>query len=190
MLKAFGVALLSCAFAAATPAALADQNSSSAATGALSQSGQYQTGSGPMGMGGLLANPTVRQAAASLPTYLARLTPGGLPPTRLDSFVKNADENAEMIYGDEGIELPPYFGFTKEHRIGSGINDSGLSTGHGSVLPSAWGAIGESCNSGPNYGGSNNAPRMTMSAPPPPPPMPAPQGTGMNNTSQWDLSSF
>lgn len=90
----------------------------------------------------------------------------GLPPTVMDSFVTNAAENADMIYGDEGgsasepsgakaeksqsgevlgywdSRLPPYFGFTSQHRINNGILDNsnaGLTTGHGSVLPDAWG---------------------------------------------------
>ncbi|MGH9548315.1 MAG: hypothetical protein ACRD3W_03030 [Terriglobales bacterium] len=66
-----------------------------------------------------------------------------LPPTRLDSFVTEAKENAELIYGDEGTDgPPPYFEFTKEHRIGRGITgarSTGLTTGLGSYLPDAWG---------------------------------------------------
>jgi hypothetical protein len=69
----------------------------------------------------------------------------GLPPTTLDSFVYEAAERAEEIYGDEAErgEIPPYNWFTKEHRINAGINgtrDAGLTTGHGSYLPDAWGA--------------------------------------------------
>lgn len=61
-----------------------------------------------------------------------------LPPTRLDSFVRNAP-NAEAIYGDEGTEGPPPLnGFNFGNTIGSGIVQPGLSTGHASVLPSAW----------------------------------------------------
>ncbi len=67
-----------------------------------------------------------------------------LPPVRMDSFVEQAGSSAELIYGDEGEHgLPPYYNFTREHRINSGIKDtrdSGLTTGHGSILPSAWGA--------------------------------------------------
>lgn len=64
-----------------------------------------------------------------------------LPPVLLDSFVKNAGGQAEQIYGDEsmGGSPPPYFRFSEEHRIGTGINGSGLTTGHGSMMPSAWG---------------------------------------------------
>lgn len=69
----------------------------------------------------------------------------GLPPTTLDSFVYEAAERAEEIYGDEAErgEIPPYNSFTKEHRINAGITgtrDAGLTTGHGSYLPDAWGA--------------------------------------------------
>lgn len=66
-----------------------------------------------------------------------------LPPVRMDSFVDQAGGNKELIYGDEGANgLPPYFGFSKEHRIDAGImgiRDQGLTTGHGSVMPDAWG---------------------------------------------------
>jgi hypothetical protein len=62
-----------------------------------------------------------------------------LPPTSLDSFVSNAAGAAELIYGDEGTDgLPPYQGFTIEHRIGTGIYNPFLTTGHASFLPSAW----------------------------------------------------
>ncbi len=67
----------------------------------------------------------------------------GLPPTRLDSFVKEAKENADAIYGDEGTcSIPPFFRFEKCHRINAGImgdRDRGLTTGHGSYLPDAAG---------------------------------------------------
>ncbi len=67
----------------------------------------------------------------------------GLPPTSMDSFVLNAEGQAEAIYGDEGTDgLPPYDEFTPQHRINmgiTGIRDSGLTTGHGSMLPPASG---------------------------------------------------
>ncbi|MCC6978251.1 MAG: hypothetical protein IT343_08005 [Candidatus Melainabacteria bacterium] len=67
----------------------------------------------------------------------------GLPPTRTDSFVKEAKHHAAHIYGDEGTYgLPPYMGFSKVHRINTGImdeRDAGLTTGHGSYMPDAWG---------------------------------------------------
>ncbi|CAN5611981.1 hypothetical protein BH10CYA1_BH10CYA1_12560 [soil metagenome] len=63
-----------------------------------------------------------------------------LPPTRLDSFVRNAGGSADQIYGDEGGEgIPPFFGFDEGHYIGTGINSGQLTTGHRSGLPSAWG---------------------------------------------------
>lgn len=62
-----------------------------------------------------------------------------LPPTRLESFVRNSGMN-DAIYGDEGESgLPPYFGFGEGHRIERGINSPELSTGHKSDAPSAWG---------------------------------------------------
>ncbi|MDR3613122.1 MAG: hypothetical protein P4L53_06130 [Candidatus Obscuribacterales bacterium] len=67
----------------------------------------------------------------------------GLPPTSLDSFVSNAGGSAELIYGDEGTDgLPPYYGFDASHRINAGITGqsaAGLTTGHSSYLPDAWG---------------------------------------------------
>lgn len=67
----------------------------------------------------------------------------GLPPVTMDSFVYEAGAHAEHIYGDEGANgLPPYEGFTKAHRINAGImdqRDAGLTTGHGSYMPDAWG---------------------------------------------------
>ncbi|MFN8555764.1 MAG: hypothetical protein U0103_30215, partial [Candidatus Obscuribacterales bacterium] len=67
----------------------------------------------------------------------------GLPPTQMDSFVRQAAGNAENIYGDESHEgPPPFMYFEYENRINSGIydiRDKGLTTGHGSYMPSAWG---------------------------------------------------
>jgi hypothetical protein len=62
----------------------------------------------------------------------------GLPRTELSGFVRGG--NAEAIYGDEGSDgPPPYFEFTAAHRIERGIRSNGLTTGHGSSLPAAWG---------------------------------------------------
>ena len=67
-----------------------------------------------------------------------------LPPCKLDSFVREAGGKAEDIYGDESVgPIPPFFGYTPEHRIDSGIqgiSDVGLTTGHGSIMPAAVGA--------------------------------------------------
>jgi len=85
----------------------------------------------------------------------------GLPPTMFDSFVAEAGSQAELIYGDEGEKRPPFMGFTYQHRIDAGISgrrDQGLTTGHGSYLPDAWGADefiappGEWSQSGANGG--------------------------------------
>jgi hypothetical protein len=87
-----------------------------------------------------------------------------LPPTKLDSFVHHAvlAGHGEHIYGDEGVYgPPPYMGFNVVHRINTGIiaeRDEGLTTGHGSYLPDAWGsdeflrAPGAWSQSGANYG--------------------------------------
>jgi hypothetical protein len=101
-----------------------------------------------------------------------------LPPTHLDSFVHHAliSGHAEHIYGDEGtFGPPPQMGFNIKHRINIGIvgeRDEGLTTGHGSYMPDAWGsdeflkAPGAWSQSGANYGdhkyngvdGSDNSP--------------------------------
>jgi len=68
---------------------------------------------------------------------------GALPPTNLDSFVYQAGGAADAIYGDESTGLPPFYGFSQDHRINAGIfgqRDAGLTTGHGSFMPDAWGA--------------------------------------------------
>jgi hypothetical protein len=90
-----------------------------------------------------------------------------LPPTVMDSFVANAVQakRGDAIYGDEsqGENPPPFMGFTADHRINAGITgaqDAGLTTGHGSRLPDAWGRdefIGgqEWSQGGPNNGAYN-----------------------------------
>ncbi len=94
----------------------------------------------PTGLGGLatIHGPTGRN---------------GLPNTSLDSFVLNAGGSANQIYGDEGANgLPPFFEFTKAHRINTGIQgprDEGITTGHGSYLPDAWG--GDEFVDGPEF---------------------------------------
>jgi hypothetical protein len=86
--------------------------------------------------------------ACGMTTQTAPLAPiygpttNGLPPTTMDSFVQQAAENAEFIYGDEGtMTIPPYMGFDVSHRINSGIlaDSATLTTGHHEVLPDAWG---------------------------------------------------
>ena len=62
-----------------------------------------------------------------------------LPVTNLDSFVAQSGYN-DLIYGDEGVDdIPPYFTFDESHRIERGINQAGLTTGHASDTPEAWG---------------------------------------------------
>lgn len=59
-----------------------------------------------------------------------------LPDTNLDSFVHKSGYN-EHIYGDEGVYGPPPF--ENFEYINDGIQSSGLTTGHPSDAPSAWG---------------------------------------------------
>jgi len=67
----------------------------------------------------------------------------GLPYATLDSFVHQAGGRREEIYGDEGVNgLPPIDGFNAQNRIDYGIlgtRNAGLTTGHGSIMPAAWG---------------------------------------------------
>jgi len=87
------------------------------------------------------ANCTVALADQQSPRHMA---PNALPPCNLDSFVHQAGAQAEYIFGDEGIgSKPPMAYFTKASRIDAGITgqrDAGLTTGHGSYMPDAWGA--------------------------------------------------
>lgn len=103
--------------------------------------------------------PNVRMAGlGGLASIHGRTGRNGLPVTRLDSFVLNAGGAAEMIYGDEGSDgPPPYFEFTAAHRIQRGIqgNSAGLTTGHGSYLPCAWG--GDEYVDGPEFSNSANS---------------------------------
>jgi hypothetical protein len=92
----------------------------------------------------------------------------GLPPTSLDSFVSNAGGSAELIYGDEGTDgLPPYYGFDPSHRINAGITSSGLTTGHGSYLPDAWGGdefTGNEWSMSGSGGSSSNSTALAVQA--------------------------
>lgn len=108
---------------------------------------------------GQSARPHLEKAATSAPYVGSFEAPGNLtlakngskrlPPVRLDSFVEESGRN-DRIYGNEGAH---YSGFERENRISAGFHgarDAGLTTGHGSFLPSAWGRTEESSFSGPN----------------------------------------
>jgi hypothetical protein len=122
------------------------ENSVAPATGAATGESSEQ----PAHSRGTFSFPTYSQNAVFQPTYLGKLAPvwgpvgfNKLPTTQLDSFVHNAGASADLIYGDEGTDgPPPYSEFTPIHRIDAGIHGSraaGLTTGHRSKLPSAWG---------------------------------------------------
>jgi len=90
-----------------------------------------------------LASPSYAQNSVLSQVTNALSGRANLPPTNLDSFVFQSGMNPE-IYGDEGdINIPPLFSFQKQNRINAGINGvdaAGLTTGHGSFMPDAWGA--------------------------------------------------
>jgi hypothetical protein len=104
----------------------------------------------------------VLTATVNLPGNAQGTNKLGLPPTSMDSFVRQAAGNADLIYGDEGVvDIPPYDYFDPIHRINAGIFDTrrkGLTTGHGSYLPDAWGGDEWTGNewsmSGPGNGGN------------------------------------
>lgn len=109
----------------------------------------------------LTLNPTKTTQSGGIFGAVGR---NGLPPTLMDSFVHEAGGQAELIYGDEGVvDIPPYFEFTKEHRIERGITGvryQGLATGHSSFLPDAWGGDEWTGNEWDQSGnGSDNIPR-------------------------------
>jgi hypothetical protein len=95
------------------------------------------------------ANPTMKQTPGGLPitqwTILDKQHHNqdvrSLPTTYLDSLIQ-ASGPSEAIYGDEGTDdIPPYFTFTPDHYIGTGLDSSepDLTTLHKAALPSAWG---------------------------------------------------
>lgn len=141
----------------ATPAhaQLGGGDGTAGATGAQKRE-TFSTGP-QSGNGGGWTYPTGPQSVQLPRTSTGGLAPvfggyDGLPPTRLDSFVREAGGLAFQIYGDEGTSgPPPISGFNRVNRIDAGIqgNNAGLTTGHESVLPSAWGA--DEFIGGPEY---------------------------------------
>ena len=108
------------------------------------------TVSADSGKGGPSVNVTITPVQRGLSgqdatqPWTSRMTTyGGLPETNLDSFVYQAGSMADQIYGDESIQgQPEFMEFGPSHRINAGIqgvNAAGLTTGHGSYMPSAWG---------------------------------------------------
>jgi hypothetical protein len=89
------------------------------------------------GMVVIFGNTAVAAQSASSKAY------SNLPPCSTDSFIYQSGMS-EAIYGDEGVGgPPPMMGFSQGSRIASGLygqNSAGLTTGHGSYLPDAWGA--------------------------------------------------
>ena len=113
-------------------------------TDATGPQSQARANMGRFGGGDLdLARTTMPIGAQGLARISGPRGLNGLPPTRLDSFVKEAGGHAWHIYGDEGTySIPPFFEFSPIHRIERGITGAraaGITTQHGSPLPPAWG---------------------------------------------------
>jgi hypothetical protein len=104
------------------------------------QTSTVQTADGPVQVDATVINGTGYYNPTAPP---GQSVVNGLPQTSLDSFVYSAGGLAELIYGDEGVDsIPPYFEFDQTHRINLGIlgaRAQGLTTGHSSMLPNAWG---------------------------------------------------
>lgn len=67
---------------------------------------------------------------------LKQLGKSTLPPTRLNSFVRQGGED---VYGGDGPLLPCFNKFTKERRIECGMKENpDLTTNHKISKPSAW----------------------------------------------------
>lgn len=116
--------------------------------GANTNTGWYD---GPAGVSHMSAptrsaNLGLPVVSSSCPTKGSYAAPGNfalrqmgkktLPPTRLNSFVR---QGGEAVFGDEGIGLPPFQSFTEEHRIERAMErNPDLTTGHKMDGPSAW----------------------------------------------------
>jgi len=98
--------------------------------------GTNSTGAGPGGSSGAATSAPFQGTYYAPSNIAARQFGGVLQPTQMTSFVADSGYN-DFIYGDEGTDgPPPYddFGY-----INDGISSSGLTTGHPSGAPSAWG---------------------------------------------------
>lgn len=88
------------------------------------------------------SNQSTRTLAPACSATLSKRRFNSLPPTRLNSFVKQAGKDAEKIFGDEEPLLPRYFGFDESHRLERVMEKNpDLTTGHKCSLeevPSAW----------------------------------------------------
>jgi hypothetical protein len=116
---------------------------------------------------------------------VARVPQGyaGLPPVSMDSFVQQAGGYRERIYGDEGAYIK---GFQRENRIDAGIyydRNAGLTTGHQSMLPSAWGADEFIGDSEPSMSGDHMPTGANQSSHDPYAPADTPVGGGFYDPS-------
>ncbi len=145
MLKPTIIAVAICSWLLSPVNAQSGGMGTAGATGA--QARQTEKTGAQSGQGAGWTYPTGPQQVQLPRTSTGGLAPvfggyNGLPPTRLDSFVQEAGGLAFQIYGDEGTSGPPPInGFERVNRIDAGIqgNNAGLTTGHESMLPSAWG---------------------------------------------------
>lgn len=102
--------------------------------------GTPSSGAGPLGQSGAPTSAPFQGTYAAPGNFaLRQIGRGTLPPTQLTSLVRDSGMN-DAIYGDEGTDgPPPYYGFDESHRIERGMGGSGLTTGHKSDAPEAWG---------------------------------------------------
>lgn len=130
------------------PVAAQDASYSQADTGAMggwsdgptagnSYGPSRPTGNGNLGLPAVSSGSPLKGGYAAPGNFaLRQMGRNTLPPTRLNSFVR---QGGEAVFGDEGYGLPPFNSFTEEHRIERAMErNPELTTNHRMAGPSAW----------------------------------------------------